>query len=48
MKRTDKFFRFTDAPGTEADVIYIGSPVWWYWEASIIVSFLAAYDFTGK
>ena len=38
----------TDAPGNDADVIFIGYPVWWYREPSIIDSFLAAYDFTGK
>ena len=26
----------------------MGYPVWWYREPSIIDSFLAAYDFTGK
>ena len=38
----------TDAPVAEADVIFVGYPVWWYREPSIIDSFLAAYDFTGK
>ena len=38
----------TDAPIAEADVIFVGYPVWWYREPSIIDSFLAAYDFTGK
>ena len=38
----------TDAPGAEADTIFVGYPVWWYREPSIIDSFLAAYDFTGK
>ena len=38
----------TDAPVTEADVIFVGYPVWWYREPSIIDSFLSAYDFTGK
>ncbi len=36
------------APVKEADVIFIGYPVWWYREPSIIDSFLAAYDFSGK
>ena len=38
----------TDAPIAEADVVFVGYPVWWYREPSIIDSFLAAYDFTGK
>ena len=38
----------TDAPVAEADVIFVGYPVWWYREPSIIDSFLAAYDYTGK
>ena len=37
-----------DAPIADADVIFVGYPVWWYREPSIIDSFLAAYDFTGK
>ncbi len=37
-----------DAPVAEADIIFIGYPVWWYREPSIIDSFLDAYDFTGK
>ena len=32
----------------DADVIFVGFPVWWYREPSIIDSFLVAYDFTGK
>ena len=38
----------TDAPVAEAEVIFVGYPVWWYREPSIIDSFLAAYDFSGK
>ena len=38
----------TDAPVAEADTVYIGFPVWWYREPSIIDSFLTAYDFSGK
>ena len=30
------------------DVIFIGFPVWWYREPSIIDTFTEAYDFTGK
>ncbi len=40
--------RDTDAPVAEAEVIFVGYPVWWYREPSIIDSFLTAYDFTGK
>ena len=28
--------------------IFVGYPVWWYREPSIIDSFLETYDFTGK
>lgn len=38
----------TDAPVTDADIIFIGYPVWWYREPSIIDSFLDTYDFKGK
>ena len=38
----------TAAPVAAADVVFIGYPVWWYREPSIIDSFLDAYDFTGK
>ena len=38
----------TDAPVAEADVVFVGYPVWWYREPSIIDSFLEAYAFTGK
>ena len=38
----------TAAPVAEADVVFIGYPVWWYREPSIIDSFLDAYDFTEK
>ena len=38
----------TDAPVRSADVIFVGYPVWWYREPSIIDSFLEAYDFSGK
>ena len=37
-----------DAPVAGADVIFLGFPVWWYREPSIIDSFLDAYDFSGK
>ena len=38
----------TDATVTDADTVFVGYPVWWYREPSIIDSFLAAYDFSGK
>ena len=38
----------TAAPVQEAEVIFLGFPIWWYREPSIIDSFLDAYDFTGK
>ena len=36
------------APVGEADVIFLGFPIWWYREPSIIDSFLDAYDLSGK
>ncbi len=36
------------APVADADVVYVGYPVWWYREPSIIDTFLEAYDFSGK
>jgi len=30
------------------DVVFVGFPVWWYREPSIIDTFMALYDFTGK
>ena len=30
------------------DKIFVGFPIWWYREPSIIDTFLEAYDFTGK
>ena len=36
------------APVAEAEVLFLGFPIWWYREPSIIDSFLDAYDFTGK
>ena len=38
----------TDAPVADADLVFVGYPVWWYREPSIVDSFLEAYDFTGK
>ena len=30
------------------EVIFLGFPIWWYREPSIIDTFLESYDFTGK
>lgn len=30
------------------DIIFVGFPVWWYREPSIIDTFMEAYDFSGK
>ena len=38
----------TDAPVAGADMIFLGFPIWWYREPSIIDSFLDTYDFSGK
>lgn len=32
----------------EADVIFVGFPIWWYVAPTIVNSFLEAYDFSGK
>ena len=32
----------------EYDTIYVGFPIWWYREPSIIDTFMESYDFTGK
>ena len=37
-----------DAPVADCNVVFVGYPVWWYREPSVVDSFLAAYDFTGK
>ncbi len=37
-----------DAPVAGADVVFLGFPVWWYREPSIIDSFLDANDLSGK
>ena len=36
------------APVADADVIFLGFPIWWYREPAIIDTFLEAYDFGGK
>ena len=38
----------TEAKVADADVIFLGFPIWWYREPSIIDTFLEAYDFGGK
>lgn len=38
----------TGAPVAQADVIFVGFPIWWYREPSIIDSFLESYSFIGK
>ena len=38
----------TEAPVAEAEVIFVGFPIWWYREPNIVDSFLEAYDWTGK
>ena len=38
----------TAAPVAEADVVFLGFPIWWYREPSLVDSFLDAYDFSGK
>ena len=38
----------TTAPVADAEVVFLGFPIWWYREPSLIDSFLDAYDFTGK
>lgn len=30
------------------DVIFVGFPVWWYRQPSIIDTFIESYDFSGK
>ncbi len=35
-------------PVGDYDIIFVGFPIWWYREPSIIDTFLEAYDFTGK
>ena len=33
---------------SEYDVIFVGFPIWWYREPSIIDTFMESYDFAGK
>ena len=38
----------TSAPVAETDVIFLGFPIWWGREPSIVDTFLESYDFAGK
>ena len=38
----------TNAPVSNADVVFLGFPIWWYREPGIIDSFLDACDLSGK
>lgn len=33
---------------SQYDVIFVGFPIWWYREPSIIDTFMESYDFSGK
>lgn len=33
---------------SQYDTVFVGFPIWWYREPSIIDTFMEAYDFTGK
>lgn len=33
---------------SQYDVVFVGFPVWWYQEPSIINTFMESYDFKGK
>lgn len=37
-----------EAPIKDADVIYVGFPIWWYVAPTIVNTFLEKYDFSGK
>jgi flavodoxin len=38
----------TVADMSQYDVVFVGFPVWWYREPSIIDTFMEQYDFSGK
>ena len=40
--------RYTTEDMGQYHVIFVGFPVWWYREPSIIDTFMEAYDFSGK
>lgn len=35
-------------PVADYEIVFVGFPIWWYREPSIIDTFLEAYDFSGK
>ena len=37
-----------NAPVAEAEIIYLGFPMWWYVAPQIVHSFLESYNFHGK
>ncbi|MBQ8121620.1 MAG: NAD(P)H-dependent oxidoreductase [Ruminococcus sp.] len=37
-----------DIPLADADTVFVGFPVWWYREPSVIDTFLDTFDFKGK
>jgi len=37
-----------DAPVADADVIFVGFPIWWYVAPTIVNTFLEKYNFSGK
>lgn len=39
---------FKNADMDKYDVIFVGFPIWWYREPSIIDTFIEQYDFSGK
>lgn len=52
IEMQDKFSRPAmadhNSPVSEADVIFVGFPIWWYVAPHIINSFLESYDFSEK
>lgn len=37
-----------EAPVKDADIVYVGFPIWWYIAPTIVNTFLEQYDFAGK
>lgn len=37
-----------DAPVSDAEVVFLGFPIWWYIAPTIVNTFLEKYDFSGK
>ncbi len=52
VEMNDRSCRPPMAPATidmgQYDVVFVGFPVWWYREPSIIDTFLESFDFSGK